>query len=179
MQYCATSDGEQEGQARGSLAGLDELLVARVVAPAQPAQAVACRLAGAALAYEALVLGDRRAEVEPRVLGEELGLELALEDAQLARCRACPALARAKRSHARANETKLVRPPQRWAASIGHTPPAGRLAPTMISLLRMPVSIASRVRTGRQSIARRRSSTGERARRIGFPASEGTPSPPR
>ena len=30
----------------------------------------------------------------------------------------------AKRSHACAKDTKLVRPPQRWAASIGHTPPA-------------------------------------------------------
>src|SRR4051812_23317598 len=43
----------------------------------------------------------------------------------------------------------------------------------MISLLRMPSSIASRVRTGRRSIARRRSSIGERARGIGLRAREG------
>src|SRR3954471_10596612 len=49
----------------------------------------------------------------------------------------------------------------------------------MISLDRMPSSIARRVRTGRQSIARRRSSIGERARDIGFRASKATPSPPR
>src|SRR3954452_15066892 len=47
----------------------------------------------------------------------------------------------------------------------------------MISLQRMPSSIARRVRTGRQSIARRRSSIGERARDIGFRASKATPSP--
>src|SRR3954468_15938317 len=49
----------------------------------------------------------------------------------------------------------------------------------MISLHRIPSSIARRVRTGRQSIARRRSSIGERARDIGFRASKATPSPPR
>src|SRR3954467_5362409 len=49
----------------------------------------------------------------------------------------------------------------------------------MISLHRMPSSIARRVRTGRQSIARRRSSIGERARDIGFRASKATPWPPR
>src|SRR3954449_5476799 len=49
----------------------------------------------------------------------------------------------------------------------------------MISLLRMPSSIARRVRTGRQSIARRRSSIGERARDIGLRASKATPSSPR
>src|SRR3954462_7007539 len=49
----------------------------------------------------------------------------------------------------------------------------------MMSLLRMPSSIARRVRTGRQSIARRRSSIGERARDIGLRASEATPPPAR
>ena len=37
-------------------------------------------------------------------------------------------------------------------------------------VLRMPSSIASRVRRGRQSMARRRSSIGVRVRDIGFPA---------
>src|SRR4051812_8010422 len=49
----------------------------------------------------------------------------------------------------------------------------------MMSLDRMPSSIARRVRTGRQSIARRRSSIGDRARDIGFRASKATPSLPR
>src|SRR3954453_20373736 len=49
----------------------------------------------------------------------------------------------------------------------------------MISLDRMPSSIARRVRTARQSIARRRSSIGGRARDIGFRASKATPWPPR
>ena len=39
----------------------------------------------------------------------------------------------------------------------------------MISWERIPVSIASRVRSGRQSMARRRSSTDERVRPIGLP----------
>src|SRR6476661_6682930 len=47
----------------------------------------------------------------------------------------------------------------------------------MISLERIPSSIARRVRTGRQSIARRRSSIGERARDIGLRASKATPPP--
>src|SRR6185436_18624850 len=86
----------------------------------------------------------------------------------------------AKRSYACANETKLVRPPQRWAASIGHTPPArSEYAPTMISLERIPSSMARRVRTGRPSIARRRSSIGGRARDIGLRASKATPPPAR
>ena len=63
-----------------------------------------------------------------------------------------------------------MRPPQRCAASIGHTPPArSEYAPTMISCERIPSSIASRVRSGRQSMARRRSSTDERVRPIGLP----------
>src|SRR3954464_6689900 len=49
----------------------------------------------------------------------------------------------------------------------------------MMSLARIPPSIACRVRTGRQSIARRRSSIGERARDIGLRASEATPPPAR
>src|SRR4051812_14935464 len=49
----------------------------------------------------------------------------------------------------------------------------------MISLPRMPSSIARRVRTGRQSIARRRSSIGERARGIGLRASKTTRPPAR
>src|SRR3954464_12649792 len=49
----------------------------------------------------------------------------------------------------------------------------------MISLHLIPSSIARRVRTGRQSIARRRSSIGERARDIGLRASKATPSSPR
>src|SRR3954462_12878454 len=48
----------------------------------------------------------------------------------------------------------------------------------MISFVRIPSSIARRVRTGRQSMARRRSSIGERARDIGFRASKATPSAP-
>src|SRR6478609_2651662 len=49
----------------------------------------------------------------------------------------------------------------------------------MISLERIPSSMARRVRTGRQSIARRRSSIGERARDIGLRASKATPPPAR
>src|SRR3954464_8733069 len=49
----------------------------------------------------------------------------------------------------------------------------------MISLHLIPSSIARRVRTGRQSIARRRASIGERARDIGLRASKATPSSPR
>src|SRR4051795_10101028 len=49
----------------------------------------------------------------------------------------------------------------------------------MISLHLIPSSIARRVRTGRQSMARRRSSIGERARDIGFRASKATPLAPR
>src|SRR3954454_23151051 len=45
----------------------------------------------------------------------------------------------------------------------------------MISLARIPSSIARRVRSGRQSIARRRSSIGERARDIGLRAFKATP----
>src|SRR3954454_14047297 len=45
----------------------------------------------------------------------------------------------------------------------------------MMSRDRMPSSIACRVRTGRQSIARRRSSVGERARDICLRASEAPP----
>src|SRR3954464_7910771 len=49
----------------------------------------------------------------------------------------------------------------------------------MMSLDRMPSRIARRVRTGRQSIARRRSSIGQRARDIGFCAFGGKPPPAR
>ena len=131
---------------------------------------------GARRRAQRLVLGDRRAEVErssARRLASSWPSRMRSSRAVARRARRAPA----KRSHARANETKLVRPPQRWAASIGHTPPArSEYAPTMISLPRMPVEHRrAACGPGRQSIARRRSSIGERARDIGLRASKATP----
>ena len=64
---------------------------------------------------------DRRAEVGRRRAGwpraGDRGSRSSRSVARRAR------LARAKRSQARAKERKSVRPPQRWAASIGQTPP--------------------------------------------------------
>src|SRR3954452_8433126 len=75
---------------------------------------------------------------------------------------------RANWSHARANETKLVRPPWRWAASIGQMPPRLSVyAPTTIGWARIPSSIASRVRAGRQSMALLRLLIGSRVFRTG------------
>ena len=63
-------------------------------------------------------------------------------------------LARANASHERANESRLVRPPPRCAASIGQMPPRLSVyAPAMIGRVRIPSSIACRVARGRHSIA--------------------------
>jgi hypothetical protein len=62
--------------------------------------------------------------------------------------------ARANASHERANESRLVRPPQRCAASIGQIPPRLSVyAPAMIGRVLIPSSIASLVARGRHWIA--------------------------
>ena len=125
-----------------------------VPAVAQPAEPEAPGVALPPGAGDRLVVGDRDAQVGPAPLGQDRCLEVGDEHAQLAlggqRARRAPV----KRSHVRANVMKLVRPPWRWAASIGHIPPWRSVyAPAMITWSRTPSSIASRVRSGRQSMA--------------------------
>ena len=91
--------------------------------PARPvrAQPRAASARRAASAWCSAIAPPRSASLARRATGLEVARRGCAARARVAAARA---LARAaKRSHARAKEMKLVRPPWRWAASIGQTPP--------------------------------------------------------